>query len=99
MVSPGATFCPANTMAWLPMRAAYDDTMFQMYGQGHIKAALDNIRAERANPHLTAVISGTANDMQQYQSAFKKLDAGVQENVYASAGSGMKQKLNTLMTN
>jgi len=85
-------------MAWLPLRAAYDDSMFVMYGKGHIKDALDNIRAERNNPHITAVISGTANDMQQYQNAFKSIDAGVQEQIYSNASSQMKQKLNPLMS-
>jgi hypothetical protein len=87
-----------SRMAWLPKRAQYDENMFVMYGKGHIKDALDNIRAERNNPHITAVISGTANDMQQYQNAFKAIDAGVQEQVYANASSQMKQKLNPLMS-
>lgn len=87
-----------SRMAWLPMRAQYDENMFVMYGKGHIKDALDNIRAERSNPHITAVISGTANDMQQYQNAFKTIDAGVQEQIYAGASAQMKQKLNPLMS-
>lgn len=84
--------------AWLPKGLVANKDMLTAFGFNHLKEAHDAIQAEKMKPALQAVISGTANDMEKFQTSFKAVDEGVKETVYANASSSMKAKLNPLMS-
>lgn len=84
--------------AWLPKGLVANKDMLSAFGFNHLKEAHDAIQAEKMKPALQAVISGTANDMEKFQTSFKAVDEGVKETVYANASTTMKQKLNPLMS-
>ncbi len=81
-------------MAWLPMRAQYDENMFVMYGKA-ISRTHSTRSVLNARTRISRRSSRTTNDMQQYQSAFKGIDAGVQEQIYEAQASQMKQRSST----
>lgn len=85
--------------AWLPKGLAANKDLLGAFGFGHLKEAHDAIQAEKVKPQMQAVISGTANDMEKFQSLFKNgLDSNIKEAVYSNASSQMKTKLNPLMS-
>ncbi len=84
---------------WLPQGLVANKHMLPAFGFGHLLEAHNAVQAEKEKPAMAAIISGTANDMQKFQSLFKSgLDEGIKEQVYAGASSSFKQKLNPLMS-
>lgn len=85
-------------MAYLPSALKANKAMLPAHGMGFIYEAHVAVQKEKEAPSMSAVVSGTLSDMDQFKDRFKALDSGVKEQVYSQTGTQGKQKLATLMS-
>lgn len=85
-------------MASLPKQMVMDKSKLNGAGLNMFYAAYLDIQREKESPAMSAVVSGTMNDMDKFKDRFKGMDSGVKEQVYAQASTQGKQKLATLMS-